>query len=234
MRASGSASLVVALDYPAAEPALALAGKLPAGVWCKVGLELFSVAGPALVEKLASAGKKVFIDLKFFDIPNTVQSAAAAVCRAGAAMFTVHAMGGARMMEAAMAGRKAAGSQALIVGVTVLTSMDAEDMFWSNDVGKTANDLALRAYTAGLDGVVCSGHEVHSVKVQCGQDFLCVTPGIRPAGETAGDQRRVMTPRQAVAAGADFLVVGRPITAAADPGLAAETMLASMIDQQSV
>jgi orotidine-5'-phosphate decarboxylase len=226
--------LVVALDLPDAASALDMARALPGECWAKVGLELFTASGPEVVRGLANAGRKVFLDLKFLDIPNTVRGAVRAASRLGAAMADVHLLGGARMLDAALQGREDAASEGsarpLLLGITVLTSMGPGDLPLpgAGDPAGLVLDLARLAKAAGLDGVVCSGHEVAAVKAACGADFLCLTPGIRPAGEASGDQRRTMTPAQAVAAGADFLVAGRPVTKAADPTAAARAMLEQM------
>lgn len=223
--------LVVALDLPDAAQALDLARALPAECWAKVGLELFTAAGPEVVSGLAEGGRKVFLDLKFLDIPNTVRGAVRSAARLGAAMADVHVLGGARMLAAALEGREDAAAEGfprpLLLGITVLTSMGPGDLPLPGaaDPAGLVPDLARLAKAEGLDGVVCSGHEVGAIKDACGPDFLCLTPGIRPAGADAGDQRRTMTPAQAAAAGADFLVAGRPITRAADPAAAARAML---------
>jgi orotidine-5'-phosphate decarboxylase len=228
--------LVVALDLPDAAAALVLAAKLPAECWAKVGLELFTAAGPEVVRCLAQAGRKVFLDLKFLDIPNTVRGAVRAASRLGAALVDVHLLGGARMLAAALEGREDAAAEGfarpLLLGITVLTSMGPGDLPLPGgaDPAELVLPLARLARAEGLDGVVCSGREVAAIKSACGADFLCLAPGIRPAGEDAGDQRRTMTPAQAVAAGADFLVAGRPITRAADPAAAARAMLEQIRD----
>lgn len=228
--------LVVALDLPDAAAALGLARSLPGECWAKVGLELFTAAGPEVVRGLAGSGRRVFLDLKFLDIPNTVRGAVRAASRLGAAMADVCVLGGARMLAAALEGREEAAAEGfprpLLLGVTVLTSMGPGDLPLPG-IGDPAGlvlDLARLAKAQGLDGVVCSGHEARAIKDACGPGFLCLTPGIRPAGEAAGDQRRTMTPAQAVAAGADFLVAGRPVTRAPDPAAAARAMLAQIRD----
>lgn len=213
--------IIVALDFPEAASALALAQRLdPALCRVKVGKELFTVAGPELVRTLVACGFEVFLDLKFHDIPNTV----AAACRAAAGlevwMVNVHASGGRRMMDAARSALVDLPQRPLLIAVTVLTSMSAEDL---GEVG--VNDapaaqvlrLARLAQSCGLDGVVCSAQEATLLRTELGEEFRLVTPGIRPAGAEAGDQRRVMTPAQALHAGATDLVIGRPITAASDP-----------------
>lgn len=230
--------LIVALDVPGREEARHLARILrPAGVRFKVGLELFTAAGPALVRELSELGVGVFLDLKFHDIPNTAAGAARAAARLGVWMFNVHAAGGAEMMrrarEAADEGAAAAGRRRpLVIAVTVLTSLDAralrDEVGVSRDPAAQVAFWAERARAAGLDGVVCSPREVAVVKAACGADFLTVAPGVRPAGAASGDQRRVATPAGAVAAGADYLVVGRPVTADPDPLAAARRIAEEM------
>ncbi|MEG2172168.1 MAG: orotidine-5'-phosphate decarboxylase [Desulfovibrionaceae bacterium] len=214
------ATLVVALDMPEASQALDMAYKLSGlPVWLKVGLELFSLAGPDLVHSLKDKGFSVFLDLKLFDIPHTVQSAVSSAQRMGVDMLTIHAMGGERMARAALEGIDTSKPNApLIMGVTVLTSTAQGELpGYTGDIGVLATNLARHASNWGLHGVVCSGFEVPSIKAQCPANFLCLTPGIRLADSSADDQRRIMTPRQAVQAGANFLVVGRPITRSPHP-----------------
>lgn len=213
--------IIVALDYAEAEPALTLARQLdPARCRLKVGKELFTAAGPQLVETLVQSGYAVFLDLKFHDIPNTVAAACRAAARLGVWMLNVHASGGRRMMEAARDALAGEAQPPLLVAVTVLTSMDAADLAETGidmpPVGRVAH-LAALTHACHLDGVVCSAQEAAALRAQCGAGFRLVTPGIRPAGSASDDQRRVMTPREALAAGATDLVIGRPITAAPDP-----------------
>lgn len=213
--------VIVALDYPDAGQALALAGRLdPGQCRLKVGKELFVRAGPALVERLAAAGFQVFLDLKFHDIPNTVAQACRAAADLGVWMVNVHASGGLRMMQAAREAVEKSAKPPRLIAVTVLTSMSGEDLRQIGlDVEPAAQVERLARLTAeaGLDGVVCSAQEAELLRAAIGPDFLLVTPGIRPAGSAVGDQSRILTPARAVAAGADYLVVGRPITQAADP-----------------
>ncbi|MDO2948034.1 orotidine-5'-phosphate decarboxylase [Aeromonas simiae] len=214
--------VVVALDFAREEDALALVARLsPAECRLKVGKEMFTLFGPAFVRRLVAQGFDVFLDLKFHDIPNTVAKAIAASAELGVWMVNVHASGGRRMMEAAKAALAPYGDKApLLIAVTVLTSMEQSDL---NELGVTLSPaeqvlrLARLAKDAGLDGVVCSAQEAELLKGELGAAFKLVTPGIRPAGSEQGDQRRIMTPSRAVAAGSDYLVVGRPITQAADP-----------------
>nr|WP_321514594.1 orotidine-5'-phosphate decarboxylase [uncultured Pseudodesulfovibrio sp.] len=229
------ADLVVALDYKDADSAFAMARTLKgASPWMKVGLELFTAEGPKIVSGLKDMGFKVFLDLKFFDIPNTVQGAVRSAVRSGADMVNIHALGGERMAHAAMAGCAegvAPGQEPpVVLAVTMLTSMAAGDLPVDNapDPSEMALDLAVKAEQYGLNGVVCSGLEVERIKVACGAGFICLTPGIRPASVDAGDQRRVMTPAQAVRSGSDYLVVGRPITQATDPRGAALAIVEEM------
>jgi len=201
--------------------------------WFKVGLEAFSAHGPALVEELASFGPRVFLDLKLHDIPATVGRAAANCAACGASMLTVHAAGGRRMLEAAVEGARqgAKKSSPKIVAVTVLTSLDRAALA-ELKIEKTPADLvgawAALAAECGLDGVVASAHEAAALRREFGEDFLIVTPGIRPASSAPDDQRRVVTPAEAIRAGADILVVGRPITSADDVLAAAKNIIGEM------
>jgi orotidine-5'-phosphate decarboxylase len=213
--------IIVALDYPVASQALALVDRLdPLRCALKVGKELFTRAGPPLVETLVGRDFRIFLDLKFHDIPNTVAAACDAAADLGVWMVNLHASGGRRMMEAARE-RLAARPQApLLIAVTVLTSLGREDL---TEIGCPDEPLtrvlrlARLASAAGLAGVVCSPREAAAVRAELGPGFVLVTPGVRPAGAAVGDQRRVTTPREAMVAGADYLVIGRPITAADDP-----------------
>jgi orotidine-5'-phosphate decarboxylase len=218
--------VIVALDYATADAALALVARLdPAACAVKVGKELFTSAGPQLVRDLVARGFRVFLDLKFHDIPHTVANACAAATRLGVWMLNVHATGGPAMLLAARdAVTQTAGElnapRPMLIAVTVLTSLAAADLI---AVGVTdspemqAIRLARLAKSSGLDGVVCSAREAAALRAACGADFKLVTPGIRLQGATPDDQVRIMTPGAAVTAGADYLVIGRPITAAADP-----------------
>ena len=216
--------IIVALDYPEAAPALDLVARLePALCRLKVGKELFTAAGPQLVEQLVQRGFEVFLDLKFHDIPNTVAQACKAASALGVWMVNVHALGGRRMMEAAREAVAQAAKPPKLIAVTVLTSMAQEDLA-ELGIAATPAELVLRLATlardSGLDGAVCSAQEAALLRRACGSEFCLVTPGIRPADATADDQSRIMTPRAALKAGSSYLVIGRPITRAADPLLA--------------
>lgn len=221
MRADQESRIVVALDFPAEDPALALVDRLdPSRCRLKVGKELFTRLGPAIVETLQERGFDCFLDLKFHDIPNTVAAACAAAADLGVWMVNVHCTGGARMIAAARERLDAHPQPPLLIGVTVLTSLDGGDLDAIGCPGEPAPrvlKLAELGRRAGLDGVVCSPLEAAAVRQATAPDFLLVTPGVRPPGSCLGDQVRVMTPAQAVAAGADYLVIGRPITAAPNP-----------------
>ena len=210
--------IIVALDYPDARAASDMAARLDPGLCrVKVGKELFTAAGPTLVEALVARGFGVFLDLKFHDIPNTVASACKAAAHMGVWMMNVHASGGSAMLQAA---REAVGAECKLIAVTVLTSLadgDLADIGIQGGVDAAVMRLARLAQAAKLDGVVCSAREASALRDACGPQFNLVTPGIRPADGDAGDQKRVMTPRAAVDAGASYLVIGRPITQAADP-----------------
>lgn len=213
--------IIVALDYADALSARALADKLdPAACRVKVGKELFTAAGPQLVESLVDKGFGVFLDLKFHDIPNTVSKACEAASRLGVWMLNVHAAGGLPMMQAAREGLARSGASPLLIAVTVLTSMDQSTLQATGVTGElSAQVLRLAALThqAGLDGVVCSAQEAPILRQHIEQPFCLVTPGIRPATASQDDQTRIVTPGDALQAGSDYLVVGRPITQAADP-----------------
>jgi orotidine-5'-phosphate decarboxylase len=213
--------IIVALDFADAASALALVDRLdPRLCRLKVGKELFTLAGPDLVRLLVARGFEVFLDLKFHDIPNTVAAACRAAAGLGVWMLNVHAAGGRRMMTAAQEALAGLPQRPCLIAVTVLTSMSAEDLV---EVGVTdapadqVRRLARLTQACKLDGVVCSAQEAAMLRADLGDDFRLVTPGIRPAGSEVGDQRRVMTPAEAMRAGATDLVIGRPITAAADP-----------------
>ncbi len=225
-------ALIVALDFPEAPPALALARKLsPELCRLKVGKELFTAAGPALVEQLVSAGFSVFLDLKFHDIPETVAQATRAAARLGVWMVNVHALGGSAMMQAAASALGSAGDAPRLIAVTVLTSHGEADLAplgLAGPLTEAALRLAGLANESGLHGVVCSAWEAAQMRDRFGAQFLRVTPGVRPADAASNDQRRVATPAQALALGASHLVVGRPITRAQDPLAALRSILTEM------
>jgi orotidine-5'-phosphate decarboxylase len=211
--------IIVALDYPAAAPALALASRLaPELCRLKVGKELFTAAGPSLVEQLVASGFEIFLDLKFHDIPSTVAKAVTAAANLGVWMVNVHAAGGPAMLSAAAEAVEPGGP--LVIAVTVLTSIDTrqyEAIGYRGEIADRVVEFAQMACASGLDGVVCSAQEANRLRGLLGDQFALVTPGIRPPGTQAGDQQRIMTPAAAMAAGSDYLVIGRPITGAADP-----------------
>jgi orotidine-5'-phosphate decarboxylase len=223
--------VIVALDFPDPESAWSLVEQLPEDTWYKVGLELYTRAGPPVVERLVGEGRNVFLDLKLHDIPNTVAGAVRSASRLGARLLTVHAAGGEAMLRAAA---DAAGGRLRLLAITVLTSLDdaaLSSVFGTGaSVEETVGRLAGLARESGIDGVVSSVNECRAIKLACGEDFLVVTPGIRLAGEGAQDQARVATPAVARSAGADFLVVGRTITKATDPFAALQTVRAALDD----
>ncbi|GAB1055441.1 MAG: orotidine-5'-phosphate decarboxylase [Shewanella algae] len=214
--------IVVALDFDNKFKALQLVDKLdPSMCRLKVGKEMFTLFGPQLVKEIHDRGFDLFLDLKFHDIPNTVAKAVTAAAEMGVWMVNVHASGGLAMMEAARRALLPYGDNApLLIAVTVLTSMSDDELKLIGVEGSAEDQvrrLARLTQKAGLDGVVCSARESSMLKAELGTDFKLVTPGIRPAGSDAGDQKRIMTPAEAMAAGSDYLVIGRPITQAADP-----------------
>jgi orotidine-5'-phosphate decarboxylase len=222
--------ICLALDVDAAEKAVALASELKDHVGLyKIGKALFTSAGPDVVAMVTEAGGKVFLDLKYHDIPNTVKGASRAAALLGVAMFNIHCAGGRAMMEAAVDGAKSGGKPPLVIGVTVLTSLDQEILKEEVGLDIPLQDLvrkyALLAKDAGLDGVVASPKEIGIVKEACGKDFLVITPGIRPRWASKDDQKRTNAPSDAIRAGADYLVIGRPISASPDRKRAAQKIL---------
>jgi orotidine-5'-phosphate decarboxylase len=224
--------LCIALDFGMREEILAAARRFAPKVgWLKVGLEAFTAIGPRIVSEVAETGARVFLDVKLHDIPTTVARAVAAAARSGAAMLNVHAFGGREMLTAARDAAGAGDGAPTLVAVTLLTSLDPRalaDLPVTGNPEGIARRLALLARECGLDGVVCAPRDLAAVKGACGAAFLAVVPGIRPAGSEPFDQRRVATPSAALAAGADLLVVGRPITAASDPDAALDSVIAEI------
>jgi orotidine-5'-phosphate decarboxylase len=222
--------LIVALDVPQRDAARALVDRLAGHVGLfKVGSQVFTAAGPEIVREIVGRGERVFLDLKFHDIPNTVAGAVASATRLGVSLVDVHGLGGRAMMEAAVGALPAMGTR--LLAITILTSHDEEtlgEIGVNGSMAESVRRLAQLAMEAGVDGVVASPHEVALVREACGKDFLIVTPGIRPAGAALGDQARAATPAAALAAGADYLVVGRPITGADDPAAAADAIVREM------
>ena len=227
--------VIVPLDFPDAEAALALAARLdPALCRVKVGKELFTAAGPAVVARLHERGFEVFLDLKFHDIPNNVAGACRAAARLGVCMVKVHASGGEAMLRAARDAVAGAARPPLLIGVTVLTSLGAADLARVGFQGSPEENvlrLAGLAHACGLDGVVCSALEAPRLRAAFGPGFRLVTPGIRLEGAEAHDQSRVATPGEAVRLGADYLVIGRPIALAADPAATLESIRISLTSE---
>ncbi|MBN2190513.1 MAG: orotidine-5'-phosphate decarboxylase [Candidatus Aureabacteria bacterium] len=224
--------IIVALDFDSDTEAMSLVGKLKGKInFFKVGSQLFTRYGGAIVERIASLGADVFLDLKFHDIPNTVRGASLSACSLGVKIFNVHASGGRKMMEEAVNAAKKHKSSPLVLGVTVLTSMSSGDLCEIGVGGKVEEQvlrLASLAKEAGLDGVVASAKEIELIKKECGNDFIVLTPGIRPAWSSADDQKRVMTPEAAFNRGADYIVIGRAVTSAPDPVEAADRILGEL------
>ena len=221
--------IYVALDTPDVKTARDLAEAVrPHAGGLKVGLEFVSANGPEGIRAIVALGLPVFLDVKLHDIPTTVAGAVRALADLGVSIINIHASGGTAMMKAA---KEAAGGKAKIIAVTILTSLDDEDMQavgFAGDAAAQAVRLARLAKSAGLDGVVCSAHDLKAVRAACGPDFLTVVPGSRPAGSALNDQKRFMTPAEARDAGADILILGRPVTHAADPREACRLVAASL------
>jgi len=224
--------IIVALDFSDHRQAIDFARKLtPGQCRLKVGKELFTSAGPALIEELVAYGYDIFLDLKFHDIPNTVRQASSAAAKLGVWMLNVHALGGAAMMQAAREGIEIVAQRPFLIAVTVLTSMSARDL---QELGivkplpQVVDQLARNAISNGLDGVVCSAREASVLRASIGDTALLVTPGIRPDWASSDDQQRIVTPQQALADGASYLVIGRPITQHEDPAQALEMISASI------
>ena len=226
--------IFVAIDTPDLGRALTLANSVKGEVGgLKVGLEFMTACGPDGVKKIVEIGLPVFADVKFHDIPNTVTSASREIARLGVSLFNVHASGGSVMMREAADAARGVNPKVKVIGVTVLTSLDDSMLDLVGQRGPALEQtmrLAELSKQSGLDGVVCSAHEASALRAAYGSDFLLVVPGIRPANANVGDQRRVMTPGHALAAGADILVVGRPITAASDPIAASRAIAAELTE----
>ena len=225
-------NLIVALDVSSA----AAAQKIVAAVGVsaltyKVGMQLYTAEGPGIVRELVDSGRRVFLDLKYHDIPNTVAAAVREAAGLGVSMLTIHAAGGGKMIHAAVEAARSVNPALMVLGVTVLTSMDEQDLEKVGVRGHVSDQvlrLAGLALTSGCQGVVASALEASELRAELGKHFLIVTPGVRPAGKDRGDQSRVVTPTQAIAAGATYIVVGRPITDAANPGAEARAILEQM------
>jgi orotidine-5'-phosphate decarboxylase len=224
--------IFVAIDTPDLNKALAIADAAGPHVGgLKIGLEFITAHGPEGVSAIVALGHPVFADVKFHDIPNTVAGGAREIAKLGASIFNIHASGGEAMMRAAKDAAASINPDMKIIAVTVLTSLDENAIAAVGQCGPAADQvvrLARLAQKSGLDGVVCSAHEIAPIREACGDDFMLVVPGIRPAGSDLADQRRVTTPGEAAQAGADILVIGRPITGAPDPGEAARAIYESL------
>ncbi len=221
--------LIVALDFPEAEPALTCAKQLAGDIlWFKIGLQLYTAEGPQIVRRIRETGARVFLDLKLHDIPNTVSSAVAAAARLEVGMLTLHLSGGRKMLEAAVA---ASPPDFLLLGVTVLTSSD-EQTLRETGVASTVAEQTMRladlGVKAGLRGLIASPHEVAALRAALGKEITIITPGVRPLGSDANDQQRFATPREALAAGANYLVLGRPVTQHPDPQAAVRKILSEI------
>jgi len=218
----------VALDTPDLGEALRLAKAVgPSVGGFKIGLEFITAQGPRGIEAIVALGRPVFSDMKFHDIPNTVAGASKALARLGVSIFNVHVAGGEAMMRASVEAARSIDAKVRVIGVTVLTSIDDAELEKVGQIGPAraqVERLARFAKASGLDGVVCSPQEIALVRKACGKDFLIATPGVRPAGADLADQRRVTAPADALAAGSDVIVIGRPITGAADPAAAARSI----------
>ena len=224
--------LIVALDVPSAAAAQKIVAAVGDSAFCyKVGMQLYTAEGPQLVRDLVASGRRVFLDLKYHDIPNTVAAAVTEAARLGVSMLTVHASGGGEMLRAATAAAAAVNPALTVLAVTVLTSLDDRDLDKLGIHGRVQDQvlrLAALAIASGCQGVVASAREASELRSELKDEFVIVTPGVRPAGAKWGDQARVVTPAEAIAAGATHIVVGRPITEAADPGSEARAILSQM------
>ena len=224
--------LIIALDVSSAAAARKIVAAVgESGAFYKVGKQLFTAEGPQVVRDLVTSGKRVFLDLKYHDIPNTVGAAVAEAGKLGVTMLTVHASGGGKMLQAAVASANASSSRPMILGVTVLTSLGDHDLETIGILGGVTSEvlrLGALAITSGCGGIVASAREASKLRKELGTDFAIVTPGVRPAGAGHGDQVRVVTPSEAMASGSTHIVVGRPITEAADPGAETREILAEI------
>lgn len=213
--------VIIALDFPGEKETLEFLDKFSEELYVKVGMELFYSAGPEIIKKIKEKGHRIFLDLKFHDIPNTVRGAVRSSVKHGADMMNLHAGGGIKMMEEAAEEAKKSGKEVILIAVTQLTSTSEEtmknDLLIDRPLKETVIHYAENAKKAGLSGVVCSALEVPGIKEKLGDEFITVTPGIRPKSSDAGDQKRIVTPEEARKLGSDFIVVGRPITSAEDP-----------------
>ena len=213
--------VIVPLDVPNLEDAIALVNQLPQVTFWKVGLELFVSAGYDILQFLRDKEKQIFLDLKFHDIPNTVAGACRSASKYGVDLLTLHATMGRKALQGAVEAINAADKPPKLLAITLLTSLNSRDLAFDLkiplELPEYALQMALLAKESGIDGAVCSPHEVSQLRQVCGDDFLLVCPGVRPSWAAKGDQKRVMTPAQAIAAGADYLVIGRPITQAENP-----------------
>ena len=227
-----SERIIVPLDVPDLESAITLLDRLPQVSFWKVGLELFVSVGPNILEILKQRQKRIFLDLKFHDIPNTVAGACRSACQYQVDLLTLHATAGAKALQAAAATVSSTSSRPKLLAITLLTSLNSRELAFDLkiplELPEYALQMALLAQESGIDGAVCSPQEVSQLRQVCGSDFLLVCPGVRPSWSVTGDQQRVMTPAEAIAAGADYLVIGRPITAAANPGAAWEQICAEL------
>lgn len=230
--------LIVALDVPSAAAAREIVAAVgDSAFFYKVGMQLYTAEGPSVVRELVAAGRRVFLDLKYHDIPNTVASAVTEAAKLGVSMLTVHASGGGKMLRAAVQAAREVNPKLVILAVTVLTSMSDSDLDKIGIHGQVVDQvlrLAALALANGCQGVVASAREASDLRKRLGYEFAIVTPGVRPAGTEHGDQARVVTPHEAISAGATHIVVGRPITAAADPGSEAREILSQIAAAEAV
>ncbi len=228
MNKKNTPKIIIALDYPDEKSAMTMLQQLtPELCRIKIGKELFVSTGPQLVEKIVNMGFDVFLDLKFHDIPNTVASACKAAANLGVWMLNVHASGGLKMMQSAQQSIANVANKPLLIAVTILTSLDntaLAEIGYKREVFDQVLHLAKLTKSAGLDGVVCSPHEAKAIKSECGNKFMLITPGVRPLGSKLNDQSRIMTPQEALDAGSNYLVIGRPITASDNPLKALESI----------